>query len=409
LAGPRGRKLTVGKLAVIGSIVAGALYEKGNFFLSAVAPLAFNTCYILGALLLANLFESFLPGWWNDWLADPRLTGLAVGVLLGGCFQILLQLRPVFSELKGFKFSFKPTLSPHIRQTLKLMGPAALAASTGPLNLVINTNFAAGVGEGAITWLVAAFRLLQLPVGIFGVAIGVVVLPAMSRALSKNNGVVDKEVRATMHEGLSMVLWLMAASAAFLISSSHDIISLLFQHGKFGASDVDATARALSAYAFGVIAYGSIKVLSSFYYAVERTRFAMYVAIACVFVNLAGNLLLVEPFGHVGLAMTTSLTLTMNGFLLLVGMRRYSMASMYFSLFKQLIFLLLLMVVVFLTQRFCLQEINTLEWPGFFDLKIRAFLNLLLTGVLTVAIFLGAASLLLRKSPLRLLKSTFSR
>ena len=396
-------------LAVVGSVVAGVLYQKGRFFLSAIAPFSFNLCYILGALVLADLCDRYLPSWWQEVLADKRLTGLSMGVLLGGCCQILMQLKAAYKDLKGYSFSLIPKLSPNVKKVLVLMGPAALAASTGPLNLIINTNFAASLGEGTITWLIAAFRLLQLPVGVFGVAIGVVVLPAISRAIARGAGEVTLEVRKTMLEGLSLVMWLMSAAGIFLITASDDIITLLFQHGKFTPADAAATAAALRAYAFGVLAYGSIKVLSSFYYAVSRTSYAMYVAIACVFVNLAGNLLLVEPFGHVGLAITTALTLTMNAFLLLVGMRRYDMKAFYLSLLKQLIFLMLLMGIVYLLQRLCLDQLNLLEYAGFLGVKWNSLAHLTVTGILTLVVFLTAGCVVKKKTPLRLCRDIFSR
>lgn len=396
-------------IAMIGSIVAGSLYQKGHFFLSAIAPLGYNLCYILGAIVLSDIFDELLPSWWEENLADPKLTGLAVGVLIGGVVQILLQLKSSLNDLRGYKFSWYPSIDDNIKKVIYLMIPAALAASTGPINLIINTNFASGLGEGRITWLITAFRLLQLPVGVFGVAVGVVILPSLSRTLHSSQGRVNDEVRRTLLNGLVLIFWLMGAACAFFQSSSHDVMTLLFQHGEFTAKDAAASAAALEAYSYAMIAYGSIKVLSSFYYAVDRTNYAMYVAVLCVFVNLGGNLILVDRFGHVGLAFTTSMTLSINALSLILGMRKYKMRRFYISLFKHLFVVIVLSYIVCQINQFIIFKVEINEHSSFLSPKMKALTNIFVAVAITSISFISSVSILLKQNPLRMIKSSFSR
>lgn len=396
-------------LTIIGSVAAGALYERGRFFLSAVSPLAFNLSYIFGALVLSGWLLGILPQRWEGMVADRELTGLALGVLIGGLAQTAFQLYSLLGDIRKTKFVLSFKLDSKIKDICKLMLPASLAASTGPMNLIVNTNFAASVGEGAITWLVASFRLMQLPVGVFGVAIGVVVLPPLSRKLSVSKGVVEEPVKELMLNGLSFVLWLMSASAVFLFLASEDVVQLLYQQGAFREADTLATSQALSAYSFAILAYGCIKVLTSFYYALERTHFAMYVALTCVLVNLGGNMLLVKSYGHVGLALTTSATLSVNCLLLMFGLRRYRLGGIYLSLLKQLIILALVFALAAYLQNLCLPLLNGIEYSGFVGEKLHALSKVILAAGIVVSLYLGAACLITRNSPRALLRELFRR
>ena len=374
-------------LTVISSIVMGALHERGSFFLSAVSPTVFNFGYILGAWLLADWLEQWNPDWISWLQADPRGIGLAIGVLAGGIGQFLMQtsvlLKPVRQYWPELRLRFK--LSQELKQVLRLMGPAAIAAGAGPINVFVNTNFATALGDGAVSWLNFAFRILQLPIGLFGVAIGVAVLPSLSKSLKRSELHVTQDVNRQMMQALELVIWIMALCSLLMVSLRLEMVQLLYQHGKFSLADAEATASALQAYSFGVVAYGLIKVLSSFYYAVEKTSFAMKVAIFSIAVNFIGNYYLVDIFGHVGLAATSSITLSFNALVLLSGIFLYGVRLPGSIVLRSFLHLLL---GVLLAAAFCYGAKYQLGiWLASTPVKIQAFLILAVCGSGSVVIF----------------------
>ncbi|MBF0440512.1 MAG: murein biosynthesis integral membrane protein MurJ [Oligoflexales bacterium] len=326
-------------MTIVGSIVMGALHQSGRFFLSAIAPIVFNIGNIIGALFFSELLEKYHPEWVQDLIGDPKITGLAIGVLVGGIGHFFLQLwgiwSSVFNDIEWKVFNIP--WSEDLKKVLIIMIPAAVAASSGPINVLINTNFATSLGTGAVTWLNTAFRLLQLPVGIFGVAVGVAVLPRLARAIKeKDKYKIDKNVSLVFQQACEFVLWLNVPCMVVLLANDRNVIQILFQYGKFSPSDTVATANALFAYSFGIIGYGLIKVLTSFYYAVERTKYAMKVSIVSISVNFIGNYVLVNSYGHIGLATTASITLTFNSLVLIAGLRRHNLQIERYELLKSI-------------------------------------------------------------------------
>jgi putative peptidoglycan lipid II flippase len=154
----------------------------------------------------------------------------------------------------------------------------------------------------------------------FGVAIGAAVLPALSRSISEAGQKVDAKASREIISAIDLVIWLTVPCLVFLLESNLFVIQLFYQAGHYTAADTAATSSALQAYAWGLVAYGLLKVMTSYYYAVDRTRYAMGVSLLSIAVNYIFNAVLVKTHGHVGLAMTTSVTLTLNALLLIVGM-----------------------------------------------------------------------------------------
>ena len=376
-------------LAIIGAIVSGALFERGKFFLSALAPAVFNLFFILGAIYLAGWFEEVAPPWWSENVADPRASGLAFGVLLGGCFQVLLQAKAILSIPL-----IRKVVSPHFeilsdtKKVGRLMVPAALAGATSPLGVIVNTNFAVLAGEGAITWLMAAFRLFQLPVGLFGVAVGVVILPRLSKKIESHT--LDPSIHEEIAKALEIVGWLLCPCFVLLMISNQDIIALLFEYGKFDFRDTRATSQALFYYSFGVMGYGFLKVLTSIYYATSRTKYAMWVTFLCVGLGVLSNYLLVGRMGHVALALTSSITLSLNALLLLLGLHKYNPVVIY----KRLVFLsfrvTVIAIVCVFAVKLCHFGLNSLHYGFRGDGKIDAFLRVAIDGVVISAVcFMG--------------------
>lgn len=208
-----------------------------------------------------------------------------------------------------------------MRQILRLMGPAVIASSVVQVNVVINAMFAYGVGEGAVSWLSYAFRLMQLPIGVFGVAVATVTLPALSRAAV--NGVGD-DFRDTLAKGIRLVAFLVLPSMVGLVVLADPIVSVLYERGAFDAVDRAQTAAALRAYGYGLLCYAALKVLQPAFYAMDRRWIPMIVTLCSLGINVGFNWFFVVKmrWGHEWLALTTSISATLNFLVLYVAMKR---------------------------------------------------------------------------------------
>jgi putative peptidoglycan lipid II flippase len=309
----------------VGAIVQGALYQRGGFFLAGVAPILFNVFSIIGALWLAPFASMITPTSVSVSISDPAILGLAVGTLLGGAAQAGIQAwglwKPLIQGNSIFSAGAFPWSS-DLKKVLWLMAPMVIAGSSGQVNTIVNTNFATSLGEGAVTWLYFAFRLVQLPIGMFGVAIGAAVLPALSKSITEANGKVSPKASQEIINAMDLVAWLLVPCTLGLMLSSVDITRLLYEGGRFSTEDTEATARAIEAYSYGLLGYGVLKVMNSYYYATGRTRFPMVVGLLSIAINYALNSVLVKKVGHDGLALTASIVLTLNATLLVLGMTK---------------------------------------------------------------------------------------
>ena len=323
-------------MSVIGAVAMGALYQKGKFFFNALIPVLANLGVIAGGLFLGRLIAYLKPD--AGLIAgQAEVLGLAWGTLLGFFLQMaaaLLSVRKSIGYLVKELWASVPW-SGNVGSVLRLMGPAVVATSAAPINAIINTNFATSVGQGAVTWLTYSFRILQLPIGIFGVAAGVYALPALTRAVIQAGKKVDHDVSAQLQQACIFVSWLLVPCMVYALVNHHMIIDFLFRHGHYTVSDVDATGKALFAYSFSMLAYGLIKVMTAFYYATDRTSFAMKVSLASIGINFLGNWFLVDKFGHIGLAFTSSLTLSINACILLWGSYRMGVIWQFHVLRRQ--------------------------------------------------------------------------
>jgi putative peptidoglycan lipid II flippase len=295
-------------LAMILSVTQGALHARGLFFISALSPVLLNLGFLVGSFVVIKGVEIFF----GFVYADAAITSLAVFILLGSLIQCLFQLFFLRSIFRQSTWEWQG-----LKKVLLLMAPATLAASSVPINTVIATSFATTLEVGSISWLNYAFRLYQLPVGVFAVAIALVSLPLLTRAIAQGKS--DFEVKANLSDAMMLALWLMSFSFVCLHVCAHDIVSLLFERGLFTSRDSLETAKALQAYSWGLFAYGLVKVLSSYYFATDRIAFATKVSLISIFVHLIMNYHLTEPFGHVGIAYTSAFASWVNAAILLYG------------------------------------------------------------------------------------------
>jgi putative peptidoglycan lipid II flippase len=204
---------------------------------------------------------------------------------------------------------------------LRLMGPATLGIAAVQINVVVNTYFASELGNGPVSWLSVAFRLMYLPIGMFGVALGTVALPSLARSAARGD---LGAFRASLGEGLRLLSLLCLPAAAGLAICAEPIIAVIYQHGRFGPDDTHAAAMALAAYALGLTGYAAIKILGPAFYALNDAQTPMKVSALSVALNLASNWLAIRVLhlGHVGLALSTSLVALWNSMLLLALLRR---------------------------------------------------------------------------------------
>lgn len=286
-------------LVSLSAVVMGMLNTKGRFFVPAMASSFFNLGSIIGGVSLAFLFPQF---------GQPAIAGMAWGTLIGGLLQLMMQL----PTLKKTGFIFTPRLNlkdPGLKRILLLMLPATVGLSATQLNIFINTNFAASCAEGSVSWLNYAFRLVQLPIGIFGVAISIAAMPVMAKQAAEKNLAALKQ---SFVSSLVLVFSLSIPATAGLILLAEPIIRLIFEHGAFSGFDTIKTAEALQFYALGLFAYSAIKIMVPVFYAIGNTRYPVIGSFIGVGTNLIIITLVIEQLQHQGIAFSTSCAMACN-------------------------------------------------------------------------------------------------
>jgi putative peptidoglycan lipid II flippase len=289
-------------LVALAAQAMGMLNACNHFAVPALASTLFNVGSVLFGLTLGILLGGRLG-------IEP-IEGMAYGVVLGGALQLVWQL----PSLRRLGFSFRPRIDwsdPGLRRIIRLMGPAILGSAAVQVNVAVNTNFASGIVDpvrgvdGPVSWLQYAFRFMQLPLGLFGVAIASATLPSISRSASSGN---LEEFRRTLSRSLGMVFLLTVPSSVGLALLGDSMIGFIYQGRKFEAYDTHQTALALSCYAVGLAGYAAVKVLAPAFYALGSARVPMLVSLGSILINFAVAFSMVRGagLGHAGLALATS-------------------------------------------------------------------------------------------------------
>lgn len=295
-------------LVSLASVVMGILNARFIFGLPASASTVFNVVSVVSGVLLAYAFDP-QDSWRHPDFSEKALYGLTLGVMLGGLAQLGMQL-PSLWKL-GYRFRWKLDLSdPRLRLVWALAWPSMIAGAAVQVNVLINGMFASEI-NGARGWLNCAFRLMQFPIGIFGVAIATATLPAVARLHARSEmGAVGR----TIQESLRLAFFLTVPATVGLVVLAPDIIRVIYEHGKFTAADTVLTADALRAYSIGLSGYAAIKVLTPCFYALDRRRTPLMVSLVGIGLNLVMNFTLVKVFhmGHVGLAASTGCLALVN-------------------------------------------------------------------------------------------------
>ncbi len=296
-------------LVAIAAAFMGMLNSLQHFFIPALSPAMFNLAMIASGFALVPLMPR---------LGLPPITGMAIGAIAGGFGQVIMQ----WPALHRAGYRYRPMLNlrdPGLREILRLMGPGTLGLAAVQINLLVNTVLATGEGTGAVSWLSYAFRLMYLPIGLFGVSIATAVLPALSQQAAR--GAPDA-MRQTVSSALRLMLMLNVPATIGLVVLATPIVALIFERGSFTAADTAATAAALICYAPGLLGYSAVKIVVPSFYALGDSRTPALISVGSVALNVALNLLLVRFLGYRGLALGTAIAAIVNAATLVHVLRR---------------------------------------------------------------------------------------
>jgi putative peptidoglycan lipid II flippase len=288
----------------LAALAMGVLNSVRAFAAPAFSPVLFNVCIISAACLLSPL------------LSEPIL-GVAIGVVVGGAMQFFMQLPGLRARGLLFRWRFEPT-HPGVVRIGKLLVPSLLGMSVTQVNITVSTILASFFA-GAPTYLFYGMRLIQFPLGIFGVALATAILPTLSAQATR--GALE-ELRVTLGFGLRMILFIILPAMAGLILLRRPIVHLFFEHGTFTAQDTVATATAVLCYAAGLWAFAGVRIIVAAYYSLQDTKTPAIAAAIAVGANLGFSLLLMGPLQHAGLALATALASMVNGAILVTMLDR---------------------------------------------------------------------------------------
>ena len=297
----------------LAALVMGMLNSKNVFGMPAMASSFFNIGSIAGGALL---------GWWIDpHFSEKALAGLAIGTLIGGALQLFIQFPSLAKVGFRFRLDFR-WKDPGVAKILGLMVPSVIAASAVQVNVMVNSSFASTLGKAPVSWLDSAFRLMQLPIGIFGVAVATITLPVVARIAATAD---RTEFGPTLGKAMRLAIFLTLPSAVGLWFLAGPIMNDIYGHGKYTDHDTAQSALALQFYALGLVAYSCIKVLSPAFYAIDKKWTPMLVSFASIALNIFLNWFLIfrMDFGHRGLALSTAVSATLNFLVLYFLMRSH--------------------------------------------------------------------------------------
>jgi putative peptidoglycan lipid II flippase len=290
------------------ALCMGILNCLGHFAAPALAPVLLNLAMIasVGVACLVTQSETL------------RVVALSAGVLLGGLLQLALQLP--FLIKKGINpLNAKAWFHPGLKRVGRLMGPTLLGTAVYQINILVGTLLASLLPQGSVSYLYFADRLVQFPLGVFGIALATAVLPSLSRQAAA--GEMDA-LSATFAHALKMVFFITLPAMLGLIVLRHPIVALLFQRGQFDAHASRLTASALLYYATGLWAFAAVRIVVASFYALEDARTPVIIAIVAISVNIVLGILLMKPMRHNGLALATSVASILNLGLLLWALDR---------------------------------------------------------------------------------------
>ena len=292
-------------LVGLAALATGILNAHRRFFTAAFGPAVLNVGMITAVLLLAHRFQ-------------PPIVALAVGVLVGGLGQLLVQI----PEVRRLGVPLRPSGAwrhPAVATIARRLAPAAFGLAAVQVTVVVNTLLASLLPAGSISFLYYADRVMEFPLGVFGIALATASLPTMSAQAARADraGLID-----TLGFSLRLSVFVAVPAAAGLVALGAPIVALLFQRGEFGAAAAAATAQALTGYAVGLPAFSATRIAAQTFYALGDTRTPVLLGLLAVAANIVLALALMGPLAHAGLALASSLSAYVNLLALLWALRR---------------------------------------------------------------------------------------
>ena len=298
------------------ALSAGILNTHKRFAVPAATPVLLNLSLIAAAWWLAPLFEAN---------GIQPIFALTAGVMLGGLLQLgvqvpaLLRIGSLPQLGLGWASMRRAWQHPGVARVLRQMAPALLGVSVAQLSLLINTQIASQVGVGAVSWLTYADRLMEFPIALLGVALGVVLMPQLSGAQASGDAA---RYSALLDWGLRLTLMLALPCAVALVVFAEPMVAVLFHRGAFQVRDVHNTVTALMGYGVGLMGLVGVKILAPGFYARQDIRTPVRIAIVVLVLTQLMNLVTVPWLGHAGLALSIGLAALINAAWLLIGLRR---------------------------------------------------------------------------------------
>ncbi len=316
----------------LASLSMGILNSLRSFAAPALSPAILNICIIAATIFLSAR------------LKEPIL-GVSIGVLIGGICQFLFQLPSLKKQNMLFRFGISFN-HPGIKRIGSLMFPLMIALSVSQINILVNTLLASYLSEGSVSYLYYGMRLIHFPLGLFGIALATAVLPTLSSQF------VNKEynkLKETFSFGLRLVFFLSFPAMVGLIFLRIPIVNLFFQRGEFTYQATLGTSEAVLYYSLGLWAFAGVRIVVPAFYSLQDTGTPMKIAVVSMLLNIILNLLLLNPLGHRGLALATSLSSIFN-LIVLIWILRQKLGRIdgrrIFSSLKRIIFSLAVIVVI---------------------------------------------------------------
>lgn len=288
------------------ALVTGILNVRGHFFLPSVSPLLLNLAMIAGALNLGFLFEH-------------PIFGLAVGVLVGGVLQLLLQFPMLMRYRIRLRFDFRFRHDTQLKKIALLMLPGLAGVAIYQINVVVTRLLASFLPEGSVSYLYYGQRLFEFPQGVFIVSLAQAALPLMSQQLARDD---QEGMRHSLTFALALIVLVTLPASIGLMFCAKPVFSLFFLGGEFGMTDLNNTALALICFAPGLLFVGCSRITAQTFYALQDTRTPVIISFWTLLVNLLLGLLLMRPLGFLGLALALTLASMFNAFVLLLSLQK---------------------------------------------------------------------------------------
>ena len=383
----------------LAAVVMGILNSKNRFFIPSMASSFFNLGSVIGGVSLAFIMPHF---------GQPAIVGMAIGTLLGGFLQFVGQLPTLFKT--GFKF--KPTCDwhdPGLRRIFVLMIPAVVGLGATQINIFVNTNFAASCAEGSVSWLNYAFRLVQFPIGVFGVAVSIATMPIISRCAAVKD--IDG-LKETYVSALTMGACLTIPATVGLYYLSTPIIRLIFEHGRFTPHDTLMTSQALSFYVLGLFGYASVKITVPVFYALNDTRYPVIGSFLAVGTNIIMIILTIGSLQHKAIALSTSGAMLGNFLFLSIILYRklkgYSLTYLGANLAKIILASLLMWLWLIMTNNWLAEWMTRGILQNFLGISLMIGSSALLYGIVLYIEGLKELRVLLKKFSSKIFRDKLS-